>query len=348
MNKHKVKAYAAKSEKDQLSPFTIKRRDLDETDVLIEIEYCGICHTDIHFARNDLGITVYPIVPGHEIVGTVKSVGSKVSKFKEGQLVGVGCMVDSCGSCSSCKENLEQFCKNGLTMTYNSPDSKIGGVTFGGYSTQIVVDQDFVLSISEKLDRKSVAPLLCAGITTYSPLKRFNVKKGDRIGIIGLGGLGHMGVKFASAMGAKVVMITRSYKKGQDAIRLGADEVIISTNQEQMQKNLSTFDLILNTIPSEHNVSMYLQLLKSEKLMVVVGLANLKFHTRTLLFGRNKIVGSLIGGIKETQEMLDFCAEHNVVSDVEVIDAKEINKAYGRVERGDVKYRVVIDINSLR
>ena len=342
-----IVSYAAKSPKSQLARHMISRRDVRDTDVEIDIKYCGICHTDIHFTKNDLGVTVYPFVPGHEIIGIVTSTGKKVKRFKAGEIVGVGCMVDSCKSCNSCLENTEQFCESGVTMTYNSPDLILGGVTLGGYSKKIVVDQHFVLKISKDLNPEKVAPLLCAGITTYSPLKKFNVKKGQRVGIIGLGGLGHLGIKFASAMGADVITITSSENKTEDAFRLGAKDIILSRNENELKKQINTFDLIINTIPSDHNITKYLQMLKPKKIMVVVGLTNVNIHTRSLLFGRNKIVGSLIGGIKETQEMLDFSAIHNVEAEVELIKAKDINKTFERIEKNNVKYRAVIDINSL-
>ncbi len=286
-----INSYAAKSSSEKLAPYIIERRDVRENDILIDIHYCGVCHTDIHFARNDLGMTIYPLVPGHEIVGRIVSIGSKVTKFKQNDLVGVGCIVDSCKNCSSCSDNTEQYCENGMTMTYNSPDQVMGGVTFGGYSSQIVVDENFVLKVSNKLKAEAVAPLLCAGITTYSPLKKYNIGKGDKVGIIGLGGLGHMGIKFASAMGADVVMITTSKEKAKDAKRLGANKVLISTNLDNLNDHINSFDLLLNTIPSDHDASTYLQLLKPNKTMVVVGLANLNINTAPLLFGRSQVVG---------------------------------------------------------
>ena len=347
MQKKNVPSYAAKSPSGQLSPLLIYRRDIGENDVSINIKYCGICHTDIHFAKNDLGVTSYPFVPGHEIIGVVTAVGKKVKKFKEGELVGVGCMVDSCKECNSCMENTEQFCETGMTMTYNSPDLISGGMTYGGYSKKIVVNQHFVLKVSKDLEPQRVAPLLCAGITTYSPLNKFNIKKGVRVGIIGLGGLGHLGIKFANAMGADVIIITSSKDKCEDAINLGAKDVILSSDEKQIKKNINNFDLLLNTIPSDHNVTKYLQILKFQKIMVVVGLANISIHTRSLLFGRNQIVGSLIGGLKETQEMLNFAAKNNIVADIEMIDAKEINATFKRIEKNKVKYRAVIDIESI-
>lgn len=339
-----TKGYAAYSSTEDLKPFDFDRREIGPKDVKIKIDYCGVCHSDIHFAHNDWGMTEYPIVPGHEIIGHVTAIGSEVTKYNEGDLVGVGCLVDSCGECPTCKDDLEQFCQNGMIMTYGSPDPVMGGVTHGGYSTKIVVTEDFVLKVSEKLDTKAVAPLLCAGITTYSPLNNWKVDKGQKVGIIGLGGLGHMGVKFAVAMGADVVMITTSPDKGKDAKRLGAKEVLISKDDEQMAANAGTFDLLLNTIPVGHDLNPYIPLLKVGKTMVIVGATPVDLHSIGLVFGQKTIAGSLIGGIKETQEMLDFCAKHNIVSDVEMIKMEEVNSAWDRVMKADVKYRFVIDM----
>ncbi len=344
-----TKAYAAFNTKDPLKPFDINRRESLDTDVAIDILFCGVCHSDIHIAHDDWGMTVYPVVPGHEIIGRVKAVGSQVKGFQVGDLVGVGCMVDSCRTCSACQQDLEQHCEQGMVMTYGSEDPHMPGhMTHGGYSTQIVVDQDFVLRVSEKLDTKAVAPLLCAGITTYSPLKQWNIKAGDKVGVIGLGGLGHMGVKFAAAMGAEVVMITTSPEKGNDAKRLGASAVLLSNDEAQMEAHAGSFDFLLNTIPVAHNMDPYVPLLKLGKTMSVVGASPVELHTMGMIFGRNVIAGSLIGGIKETQEMLDFCAEHNIVSDVEMINMQDINQAYERVMSNDVKYRFVIDMQSLK
>lgn len=344
-----AKAYAAHGVKEALKPFDFERREVGPNDVQIDIIYCGVCHSDIHMAHNDWGMSVYPVVPGHEIIGRVKQVGSNVSDFKEGELVGVGCMVDSCRECQPCKDDLEQHCEKGMVMTYGSPDPHMEGMmTHGGYSTHIVVDKDFVLKVSENLDTKAVAPLLCAGITTYSPLRQWNVKAGDKVGVIGLGGLGHMGVKFAAAMGAEVVMITTSPEKGEDAKRLGAKDVLVSKDQAQMDAHAGSFDFLLNTIPVEHSLDPYIPLLKLGKTMAVVGATPTDMHTMGLVFGRKIIAGSLIGGIKETQEMLDFCAEHNIVSDVEMISMQDINDAYDRVMKSDVKYRFVIDMQSLK
>ena len=344
-----TKAYAAFNQADHLKPHSINRREPGACDVHIDIEYCGVCHSDIHIAHDDWGMTVYPVVPGHEIIGRVKSVGDKVSKFKAGDLVGVGCMVDSCRECGPCQDHLEQHCEQGMVMTYGSEDPhQAGEMTHGGYSTQIVVDQDFVLRVSEDLDTKSVAPLLCAGITTYSPLRQWNVKAGDKVGVIGLGGLGHMGVKLAAAMGAEVVMITTSPEKGEDAKRLGAASVLVSKDEAAMEAQAGSFDFLLNTIPVAHNLDAYIPLLKLGKTMSLLGATQIDCHSIGLAFGRKVIAASLIGGIKETQEMLDFCAEHNIVADVEMIDMQDINEAYQRVMDNDVKYRFVIDMQSLK
>lgn len=344
-----TKAYAAFTATEDLKPLTIERRKLNAFDVFIDVEYCGVCHSDIHTARAEWGQPNYPVIPGHEIIGRVLEVGPSVTKFKVGQLVGVGCMVESCQHCHSCDEGLEQYCENGFTGTYNSLRSKYGGVTYGGYSENIVVEENFVLNIPENIDVKGAAPLLCAGITTWSPLRHWNVKAGDKVGVIGLGGLGHMGVKFAKAMGAHVVMITTSEKKGADAKLLGADEVLLSTDKEQMKAHTYSFDFLLNTVPVKHDVNQYLNLLKLDKTMCIVGaIEPLDIHGGILINKRRSVAGSLIGGIKETQEMLDFCGEHNIVSEVEVIAIQEINTAYERMIKSDVKYRFVIDMKSLK
>lgn len=345
-----TKTYAAFNETDALEPHTIERRQLSPKDVFIDIEYCGVCHSDIHTAKGDWGKPNYPVVPGHEIIGRIKEIGSEVTKFKVGDLVGVGCMVESCQDCHPCEEGLEQYCEKGNTMTYNSTNSKHGGVTYGGYSENIVVEEKFVLSVPENIDVKAAAPLLCAGITTWSPLRHWNVKEGDKVGVIGLGGLGHMGVKFAKAMGAHVVMITTSESKGEDAKKLGADEVLISKDATQMAAHKNSFDFLLNTIPVKHDVNPYLDLLKLDKTMCIVGAIEPleAVNGGLLVMKRKNLAGSLIGGIKETQEMLDFCGEHNVVSDVEMIDIQNINTAYERMMKSDVKYRFVIDIKSLK
>ncbi|WP_312923376.1 NAD(P)-dependent alcohol dehydrogenase [Empedobacter brevis] len=345
-----TKVYAAFNETDALGPHTIKRRQLASKDIFIDIEYCGVCHSDIHTAKGDWGKPNYPVVPGHEIIGRVKEIGAEVTKFKVGDLVGVGCMVESCQHCHSCDEGLEQYCENGFTGTYNSKNSKYGGVTYGGYSENVVVEEDFVLHVPENIDVKAAAPLLCAGITTWSPLRHWKVKAGDKVGVIGLGGLGHMGVKFAKAMGAHVVMITTSESKGEDAKKLGADEVLISKDADQMKAHQNTFDFLLNTIPVKHDVNPYLALLKLDKTMCMVGAIEPldAVHGGLLIMKRRNLAGSLIGGIKETQEMLDFCGEHNIVSDIEMIDIQNINTAYERMMKSDVKYRFVIDIKSLK
>ncbi len=345
-----VKAYGNHSATEKLVPLNIERRSLEANDVQIDILYCGVCHSDIHTARSEWGPAKYPVVPGHEIVGRVISVGSEVSKFKEGDLVGVGCMVDSCQHCEACEEGLEQYCAERPTMTYGGKDKILGGHTFGGYSEKIVVDEKFVLRVPENLDISKVAPLLCAGITTWSPLRHWNVKAGDKVGVIGLGGLGHMGIKLAHAMGAKVVMITTSPEKGKDAKMLGADEVLISKDAAAMAEHQDSFDFLLNTIPVGHDVDPYINLLKRDATMVMVGaIEPLKAVNSGLLVRlRKNIAGSLIGGIKETQEMLDFCGEHNVLPEVEMVNIQNINEAWDRVVKADVKYRFVIDMASLK
>ncbi len=344
-----VKAYAANAADAALSPFKLDRRDPGPHDVQIEILYCGVCHSDIHQARNEWGNSIFPMVPGHEIVGRVTAVGSHVKSFKVGELAGVGCLVDSCQTCSQCAAGEEQYCENGSTGTYNSKD-KNGEITYGGYSTQIVVDEKFTLHISEKLDLKAVAPLLCAGITTYSPLRHWKVSKGQKVAIVGLGGLGHMGVKLAAAMGAEVTVLSTSDNKEQDAKRLGATHFVNSRNEVQMKTVTGKFDFILNTVSAPNNYDRLLPLLKTDGVMVLVGAppepsAITGFN---LIMQRKSIAGSLIGGIKETQEMLDFCAEHNIVSDVEMITMDKINEAYERILKADVKYRFVIDVASLK
>lgn len=345
----KVKAYGNYSPTEDLVPLEIQRRDLQPTDVHIEILYCGVCHSDIHSSRNDWGGAQYPVVPGHEMVGKVIAVGNQVKQFKEGDSVGVGCMVDSCQDCPACEDGLEQYCEEGSTQTYGSEDKHLGGHTFGGYSEKIVVDEKFVLSIPNNLDLSKVGPLLCAGITTWSPLRHWKVKKGDKIGVIGLGGLGHMGIKFAHAMGAHVTMITTSPEKGEDAKLLGADEVLISQNIEAMKAQNDSFDFLLNTIPVGHDVDPYVRLLKRDATMVMVGAIEPLKHINSglLVTKRKNIAGSLIGGIKETQEMLNFCGTHNILPEVEMITIQNVNKAWDRVVKGDVKYRFVIDMKSL-
>ncbi|AEE20685.1 putative zinc-type alcohol dehydrogenase-like protein [Dokdonia sp. Hel_I_63] len=344
-----VKAYGAQDKEADLKEMTIKRRDTLSTDVKIKITYCGVCHSDIHTVRSDWGPAMYPVVPGHEIVGEVIEVGSDVTGFKKGDVVGVGCLVDSCQECSSCKSDLEQFCKEGATWTYNSKDKHTDGHTFGGYSQEVTVDQNFVLNIPSNLDIKAVAPLLCAGITTFSPLHHWGIKEGMKVGIVGLGGLGHMGIKFSHAMGAETVMITTSKGKADDAKRLGADSVLISKDEDAMEEQHGTFDFILNTVPVSHDINPYLALLGVDGTMCMVGAIEPlpDVHGGNLIMGRKSVAGSLIGGIKETQEMLDFCGKHNIVSDIEMIDMKNINEAYERVQNNDVKYRFVIDMDTL-
>ena len=345
----KVAAYAAHGAEQPLEPVTIERRALLADDVAIDITYCGVCHSDIHTARNEWGGARYPCVPGHEIIGRVTDVGAEVSSFKKGDLVGVGCMVDACLNCPSCHDGDEQYCERGAVMTYGGADPHLGGHTHGGYSKRIIVRDKFVLRIPENLDEKAVAPLLCAGITTWSPLAHWYIGKDDRVGVIGLGGLGHMGVKFANALGAQVTMITTSPKKGEDARKLGAHEVLLSTDKAQMKSARGKFDFLLNTVPVAHEMNPYMGLLARNGTMVLVGAIEPMpgFHAGLLLANRRRVAGSGIGGIKETQDMLDFCGEHNIVADVEMVDIQEINTAWDRVVKADVKYRFVIDMKSL-
>ncbi|MDR2213297.1 MAG: NAD(P)-dependent alcohol dehydrogenase [Pseudomonadales bacterium] len=342
-------AYGVQNATAPVAPLCIERREALGRDVLIEILYCGICHSDIHQARNEWGGgSLYPMVPGHEIIGRVSKIGAQVSKFSVGDLVGVGCFVDSCRHCAACAEGLEQYCEAGMTGTYNARDRR-GELTFGGYSERITVDENYVLRVPDNLDPAAAAPLLCAGITLYSPLRHWNVQSGQKIGIAGLGGLGHMGVKLAAAMGAEVVMITTSAHKAQDARRLGAAEVLLSNNPAEMAKHANSFDLIVDTVPVPHDLNPYIDLLKRDKTLVIVGpLDPVGVHGAKLIGKRRQVAGSVIGGIAETQEMLDFCGKHQIVSDVEVIQAHYINEAYARMLKSDVKYRFVIDIASLR
>ncbi len=348
----KVISYAAVSAKEKLAPLHIERREVGAKDVQIEILFCGVCHSDLHTARNEWQNSVYPVVPGHEIVGRVTKVGADVKAFKEGDLAGVGCLVDSCRVCPDCMDDLEQYC-DAEVFTYNSEDKNFkdgGKMTYGGYSSHIVVDEHFVLRISDKLNLAAVAPLLCAGITTYSPLKHWKVGPGSKVGIVGLGGLGHMAVKLAHAMGAHVVLFTTSANKVEDAKRLGADEVVISKNPDEMQAHIKSFDFILNTVAAAHNLDVFTELLKRDGTMCLNGVPEHSHPSPSifnLIFKRRQIAGSLIGGIKETQEMLDFCAEHNITSDIEIIAMKDINEAYERMIKGDVKYRFVIDMATL-
>jgi len=347
----KTTGYAAQGLTIPLGPFSFERREPGTHDVQIQILFCGVCHSDLHMARNEWKITQYPIVPGHEIVGRVVHAGKSVKKFRIGDTVAVGCMVDSCRTCEDCRAGLEQYCQNGATFTYNSPDPHTGKVTYGGYSTQIVVDEQFVLRVPDKLDLPGVAPLLCAGITTYSPLRHWQVGAGDRVGIVGLGGLGHIGIKLAHAMGAHVVLFTTSPGKAQDARRMGAAEIVISTNAEDVKKYAGSLDFILDTVAMPHNLDMLLSLLKRDGTMCLVGLPETPhppLNVGELLFNRRQLAGSIIGGIRETQEMLDFCAEHQIVSDIEMIPIQKINEAYVRMLKSDVKYRFVIDMASLQ
>jgi uncharacterized zinc-type alcohol dehydrogenase-like protein len=349
---HDTKAYAAASATSPLTLDTIRRRETTETDVQIKILYCGVCHSDLHTVKdewNSFMPTTYPCVPGHEIVGRVAGVGSAVTDFRPGDLVGVGCLVDSDHSCDQCRDDVEQFCPN-ATFTYNSEDKHLGGVTYGGYSESIVVDESFVLRVPANLDLAGAAPLLCAGITTYSPIRRWGAIKGKKVGVVGLGGLGHMGVKFARAFGAHVVVFTRSPSKKEDALRLGAHEVIISTDAEEMQKHAGTFDFILDTIAADHDINAYIGMLGLDGNITLVGAPEtpLAVSAFALLFGRKSVSGSLIGGIKETQEMLDFCGRHDITADVEVIPIQKINEAYERMLKSDVKYRFSIDMASLK
>ncbi|MBD9482315.1 NAD(P)-dependent alcohol dehydrogenase [Pseudomonas sp. PDM14] len=346
----KTLGYAAQNPGTPLAPFQFQRRAVGANDVQIDILFCGVCHSDLHTARNEWNNTLYPSVPGHEIVGKVRAVGSNVSAFKVGDIAGVGCMVDSCQSCPSCAEGLEQYCESGFTGTYNGP--VFGGEnTFGGYSDNVVVDQKFVLRISHTGNFAAVAPLLCAGITTYSPLRQWNVQPGHKVGVVGLGGLGHMGVKIAAAMGAHVVLFTTSPNKREDALRLGAAEVVVSKNPDEMAAHANSFDFILNTVAAPHNLDAFLGLLKRDATMTLVGAPDSPHPSPevfSLIFKRRRLAGSLIGGIAETQEMLDFCAAHGIVSDIEMIPIQGINQAYERMLKSDVKYRFVIDMASLK
>ncbi len=349
---YNVKAYSAKSETSPLASTTIPRREPNEHDVQIEILFCGICHSDLHSARNewsDFSGTEYPIVPGHEIVGRVTQVGSAVTKFKLGDLAAVGCMVDSDRTCNACKQGLEQFCPNNI-LTYNSPDEHLGGVTYGGYSESIVVDEHFVLRVPANLDLASTGPLLCAGITTYSPLRHWEVSAGKKVGVVGLGGLGHVGVKLAHALGAHVVAFTTSPEKKEDALRLGADEVVVSRNANEMESHAGSFNFILDTVSAAHDINAYLALLARDGTLTLVGAPPkpLPVAAFALIGGRHSLSGSSIGSIAETQEMLDFCGEHNITADVEVIPIQKVNEAYERLLKSDVKYRFSIDIASLR
>lgn len=346
-----VQAFAAQSETSGLAPFLIQRRQPRADDVVIEIEYCGICHTDIHFVHNHWGRTLYPVVPGHEIVGRVTAVGDDVGRFQPGDRVGVGCLVDSCRTCVSCTDGLEQYCEKGWTATYNGEDRHDGTRTYGGYSEHIVVSDRFVLRIPDELDAAAAAPLLCAGITTYSPLKYFGVGPGQRVGIVGMGGLGHMGVKFARALGAEVTLFTRSESKVAEAKRQGAHQVVISADPKKMRAAAGSFDYILDTVPVAHDINPYLAALKRDGTHIVVGMLEPiepAVDATALIYSRRRLAGSLIGGLPETQEMLEFCALHGITCDIEMLDIGQINEAYGRMRRGDVRYRFVIDMTTLK
>jgi uncharacterized zinc-type alcohol dehydrogenase-like protein len=344
-----TRAWAAQSATSPVAPFTIERREPLPDDVVIDILFCGVCHTDLHQVRNEWAASVYPMVPGHEIVGRVARVGAAVTKFRQGDIAAVGCMVDSCQHCDPCTRGLEQYCTAGATLTYNSPDAILGGQTHGGYSQSITVKESFVLQVPAGLDPAAAAPLLCAGITTYSPLRHWKVGPGQKVGIVGLGGLGHMGVKFARAFGAHVVLFTTSPSKVQDGLRLGAHEVVVSKDAGAMAKHATSFDFILDTVSGEHDVNAYLQLLKLDGTMTLVGAPEkpVQVAAFALLMVRRNFAGSGIGGIKETQEMLDFCAAHGIASDIELIRMDQINEAYERQLRSDVRYRFVIDMATL-
>ena len=349
---YKAKAYSAIKAKSAMSAATISRREPTEHDVQLEILFCGICHSDLHTVRdewNEFMPTVYPCVPGHEIVGRVTKVGAAVKKFKQGDIAAVGCLVDSDRVCPECQAGLEQFCPN-MTLTFNSPDKHLGGVTYGGYSDSIVVDERFVLRVPANLNLAGAAPLLCAGITTYSPMRHWGVTKGKKVGVVGLGGLGHMGVKFADALGAHVVVFTTSPNKKDDAVRLGADEVVISKNADEMQKHAGSFDFILDAVSADHDINAYIQLLRRDGNITIVGAPPkpLSVVGFGLLFGRKSVSGSPIGGLPETQEMLDFCGQHNITADVEVIPIQKVNEAYERLLKSDIKYRFSIDMASLK
>jgi len=344
-----TKGYSAKSAREALSNFDFNRRDVGPHDVQFDILFCGVCHSDLHQVGNEWGGTNFPVVPGHEIVGRVTKVGDQVKKFKVGDLAGVGCLVDSCRDCDNCQRGLEQFCRNGATSTYNSKDKHLGGFTYGGFSKLIVVDEAFVLRISDKLPLEAIAPLLCAGITTYSPLRHWKVGKGHRVAVVGLGGLGHMAVKFASSFGAEVTMLSTSANKEEDAIKLGAHHFANTKNAEDLIHLKGKFDFIIDTVSAQHNYNDYLAMLDTNGVMICVGAPPTpsEIMAFSLIGGRKSLAGSLIGGLPETQEMLDYCAEHNIVSDVEVIKMDYINTAFERMLAGDVKYRFVIDMATL-
>ena len=351
MEKFAVKAYGTQAAVEPLKQINIDRRGPESKDVEIDILYCGVCHSDLHTARNDWGGSTYPVVPGHEIVGRVTRVGSEVTQFKVGDMAAVGCLVDSCRTCSSCKEDLEQYCINGFTGTYNGKDKHLGTQTYGGYSEKVVVDEHFVLKVPENLDPAATAPLLCAGITTWSPLRHWKVGSESRVAVVGLGGLGHMAIKLAKALGAHVSLFSRSPNKEKDALELGADQVIISTDVAQMYEANGKFDLIIDTVPYIHDVNHYIPTLTTNGTIVLVGYLgplDPMLNTVPMIMGRKSVAGSLIGGIAETQEMLDFCGEHGIVSEIEIIKIQEINEAYERMLKSDVRYRFVIDMASLK
>ena len=351
MNTTQVKAFGTQAADADLKALNINRREILAKDIEIEILYCGVCHSDLHTARNDWGNTVYPAVPGHEIVGKITKVGSDVTKFKVGDLAGVGCLVGSCQTCDSCKNDLEQYCSNGWVGTYNGEDKHLGGQTFGGYSEKVVVEEHYVLKVPANLDLAAVAPLLCAGITTWSPLRHWKVGKGSKVAVVGLGGLGHMALKLANALGAEVTLFSRTPDKIQDAKDLGAHNVVISTDEKQMSAVTGKFDLIIDTVPSIHDINPYIGTLNYSGTLVLVGyLGPLDpfLNTVPMIMGRKSVAGSLIGGIAETQEMLDFCGKHNIVSEIEIIKMQNINEAYERMLESDVKYRFVIDMESLK
>jgi alcohol dehydrogenase (NADP+) len=346
----KISAYAALAATKPLAPLTIERREPGPLDVVIDIQYCGVCHSDLHQVRDEWGGSAFPMVPGHEIVGRVSRVGKSVSKFKSGDLAAVGCMVDSCRSCEPCRHDLEQFCEKGVAYTYNSTEMDRTTVTQGGYSTQIVVAERFALKVPTNLDLAATAPLLCAGITTYSPLRQWNCKKGDRVGVVGLGGLGHMALKLAASMGAEVTLFSTSPAKAADARRLGAHDFALASDATTFTKLANRFDLIIDTASGEHDFNSYLGLLRPHGAMVIVGLSPTpaSVESFSLIHGNRRLAGSNIGGIAETQEMLDYCAQHKIVSDIEVIPMQKINEAYERLSKGDVRYRFVIDLASIR
>ncbi|WP_286927622.1 NAD(P)-dependent alcohol dehydrogenase [Flavobacterium sp. UBA4197] len=351
MEKFTVKAYGTQAPDAAIAQLSIDRRTVTANDVEIEILYCGVCHSDLHTARNDWGGTIYPAVPGHEIVGRVSSVGSGVTKFKVGDIAAVGCLVDSCRECEQCKNDLEQYCIPGFTGTYNGKDKHLNQQTFGGYSEKVVVDQHFVLKVPKNLDLAAAAPLLCAGITTWSPLKHWKVGKDSKVAVVGLGGLGHMAIKLAKGLGAHVTLFSRSPEKEKDALELGADQVIISTSESQMAEVGGKFDLIIDTVPYVHDVNHYIPTLNINGTIVLVGYLgdlNPMLNTVPMILGRKSVAGSVIGGIAETQELLDFCGEHNIVSDIEIIKMQDINEAYERMLKSDVRYRFVIDMASLK